>query len=125
MTMCPIAQTADGRLVLLFTNNDGSRRGARHPWDGDGRTRNPQWLVVGREIPGETRNAGLRFGEPIILVDVDDSGETNLKTGISMPQFFQCAGRNFVCYNINKEHILLDEIPGEVLDALTPGEELT
>ncbi len=120
MTMCPIAKTSDGRIVLLFTNNDGFQRGARHVWDGDGRTRNPQWIVVGREVPGESRNAGLFFGEPVILAEVDDSGETNLKTGISMPQFFERKGRYFVCYNVNKLDILLDEIPKEVLDKLTP-----
>jgi hypothetical protein len=121
MTMCPIAKTSDGRLVLLFTNNDGSERGARHVWDGDGRTRNPQWITVGREIPGETANAGLCFGAPMILTDVDDSGEVNLKTGISMPQFFEYEGEFFVCYNINKEHLLLDRIPAEVLARLTPA----
>lgn len=120
MTMCPIAKTTDGRVVLLFTNNDGSGRGAKHVWDGDGRTRNLQCIAVGREIPGETRNAGLVFGKPIVLADVDDSGDVNLKTGISMPQFFERDGRCFVCYNINKEHILLDEIPPDVLDGLTP-----
>ena len=120
MTMCPLAKTSDGRYLLLFCNNDGSRRDARHVWDGDGRTRNPQWIVVGREIPGETRNGGLIFGEPMILAEVDDSGEVNLKTGISMPQFFEREGRYFVCYNVNKEHIVLDEIPTEVLDRLTP-----
>jgi hypothetical protein len=120
MTMCPIAKTADGRIVLLFTNNDGSQRGARHVWDGDGRTRNPQWIVVGREVPGEAKNAGLIFGEPRVLVEVDDSGPTNLKTGISMPQFFERRGRYFVCYNVNKQDILLDEIPADVLDSLTP-----
>ena len=120
MTMCPIAKTGDGRVVLLFTNNDGSRRGAKHVWDGDGHTRNPQWFAVGRELPGETRNAGLVFGEPRVLCEVDDSGETNLKTGISMPQFFEREGRCFVMYNINKEHLLLDELPAKVLDAMTP-----
>lgn len=110
MTMCPIAPTADGRVVLLFTNNDGSARGARHVWDGDGRTRNPQWMVVARQVPGEERNAGLVFGEPQLIAEVDDSGPTNLKTGISMPQFFERDGRWFVCYNIDKEHILLDEL---------------
>ena len=119
MTMCPIAQTTDGRIVLLFTNNDGSQRGARHVWDGNGRTRNPQWIAVGREVPGETRNAGLAFGTPRILAEVDDSGETNLKTGISMPQFLERDGRHFVCYNVNKEHILLDEVPAAWLDELT------
>jgi len=121
MTMCPIATTSDGRLVLLFTNNDGSARGARHVWDGAGRTRNPQWIAVGRAIPGEERNAGLVFGEPMVLVEVDDSGPTNLKTGISMPQFFEREGRYFVMYNINKEHILLDELPPEVMERLTPA----
>ncbi len=120
MTMCPIALTSDQRIVLLFTNNDGSDRGARHAWDGGGRTRNPQWIAVGRWQPGEERNGGLIFGEPRILVDVDDSGETNLKTGISMPHFFERKGRYFVAYNINKEHLLLDEIPAAVLDEMTP-----
>lgn len=120
MTMCPIAPTGDGRYVLLFTNNDGSQRGAAHVWDGDGHTRNPQWFAVGRAIEGEERNGGLVFGEPRVLVDVDDSGEVNLKTGISMPQFFARDGRFFVAYNINKEHILLDEIPASVLDEMTP-----
>ncbi len=121
MTMCPIARTSDGRLVLLFTNNDGSQRRAKHVWEGNGRTRNPQWFVVGCEIPGETRNAGLMFGKPRVLAEVDDRGEVNLKTGISMPQFVERDGRFFVCYNINKEHIVLDEIPARVLDAMTPA----
>ncbi len=120
MTMCPIAKTSDGRIILLFTNNDGSERGAQHVWDGDGRTRNPQWFVVGRQIPSETRNAGLVFGKPRILVDVDDTGEINLKTGISMPQFFERDGRYFIMYNINKEHLLLDEIPATILDEMSP-----
>lgn len=73
-----------------------------------------------RYMAGETRNAGLVFGEPRLLVDVDDAGEVNLKTGISMPQFFARAGRYFVGYNINKEHLLLDEIPAAILDEMTP-----
>jgi len=120
MTMCPIAQTSDGRIVLCFTNNDGTERGARHVWDGNGRTRNPQWFAVAKQIPGEERNGGLLFGEPRILVEVDDSGEANLKTGISMPQFFEREGRYFVVYNINKEHLLLDEVPAKVLQEMTP-----
>lgn len=115
MTMCPITQLADGRVILLFTNNDGTRRGARHVWEGNGKTRNPQWLAVGRELPGERRNGGLHFGEPLLVAEVDDTGEANLKTGISMPQCFEREGRTFVMYNINKEHLLLDEIPSAVL----------
>lgn len=120
MTMCPVTQMCDGRIVLLFTNNDGTRRGARHVWDGDGRTRNPQWLVVGREMPGEIRNAGLVFGEPLLLAEVDDSGETNLKTGVSMPQFLERDSGCYVMYNVNKEHVLLDRIPADALAAISP-----
>ncbi|MBU0608586.1 MAG: hypothetical protein KKI08_11925 [Armatimonadetes bacterium] len=76
---------------------------------------------MGRQLPGERRNGGLCFGEPFLLAEVDDTGETNLKTGISMPQFLKRAGRYFVMYNINKEHLLLDEIPAEALAAAEPG----
>ncbi len=120
MTMCPITELSDGRVVLMFTNNDGTRRGARHVWDGNGITRNPQWMVVGREVPGQRENGGLVFGTPEIISEVDDCGETNLKTGICMPQFFERDGRYFVAYSANKEYILLDEIPGAVLDRMTP-----
>lgn len=120
MTMCPLSRLPDGRLLLLFTNNDGSSRGARHVWDGDGRTRNPQWFAIGRQIQGEERNAGLVFGRPRILAEVDDGGAANLKTGISMPYYFHRDGGHFVAYNINKEHVLLDEIPADVLDGMTP-----
>ncbi len=121
MTMCPITRLADGRIVLLFTNNDGTARGARHVWEGDGKTRNPQWFAVARQIPGEARNGGLRFGAPRLLAEVDDAGDVNLKTGISMPQFLEQGGRYFIAYNINKEHLLLDEIPMAVLDEMTPA----
>ena len=121
MTMCPIASLSDGRIILLFTNNDGSERGAKHVWEGNGRTRNPQWFAIAKQVPGEKRNGGLVFGEPRILVEVDDSGEANLKTGISMPQFWERDGRYFVAYNINKEHLLLDEIPKSVIDEMTPS----
>jgi len=72
---------------------------------------------------GRNSNA-VRFSENVARGRDDDSGETNLKTGISMPQFFERDGRYFVMYNINKEHILLDEIPARVLDELTPSDAL-
>lgn len=115
MTMCPVTQISDGRIILLFTNNDGTRRGAKHVWEGEGKTRNPQWLAVGRETPGDRRNAGLCFGEPLLIAEVDDTGETHLKTGISMPQFLEREGRCFVMYNVNKEHLVLDELPAKRL----------
>jgi hypothetical protein len=124
-TMCPIARLPDGRFILLFINNDGTKNGAEHVWDGGCRTRNPQWFVIGREVPGEQRNGGLIFGEPRILASADESepedGFTaSTCTGIAMPQYIAAEGRHFVQYGLIKEHILLDEIPAEVVDEMTP-----
>lgn len=124
-TMCPIARLPDGRFILLFTNNDGTRNGAAHVWDGGNRTRNPQWFAIGRDIPGEERNGGLVFGEPRILAEADDEEwpdgfRASACTGIAMPQYISAGGRHFVQYGLKKEHILLDEIPADVIDAMTP-----
>jgi len=124
-TMCPLARMPDGRFILLFTNNDGTKNGAEHVWDGGCRTRNPQWFAIGREISGETRNGGLVFGEPRILASADenenlDGFRASTATGISMPQYVAIAGRHFVQYGLKKEYILLDEIPAAVIDGMTP-----
>ena len=124
-TMCPLAKLPDGRFMLLFTHNDGTRNGAEHIWDGGNRTRSPQWFAIGRELPGEARNGGLVFGEPRILVAASDEESpdgfrASTCTGISMPQYLSAAGRHFVQYGLKKEYILLDEIPTEVIDAMTP-----
>jgi len=124
-TMCPLARLPDGRFLLLFTNNDGTRKGAAHVWDGGCRTRNPQWFAIGREIPGESRNGGLLFGPPRVLASVDetepaDGFTASSATGISMPQYLHADGRHFVQYGLKKEHILLDEIPATVIDEMTP-----
>ncbi len=124
-TMCPIARLPDGRFILLFTNNDGTKNGAEHVWDGGCRTRNPQWFAIGREKSGEDRNGGLVFGEPRILAEADenegpDGFRASTCTGISMPQYFSHRNRHFVQYGLKKEHILLDEIPVGVIDAMTP-----
>lgn len=126
-TMCPLAKLPDGRFILLFTNNDGTRNGAEHVWDGGNRTRSPQWFAIGREVPGEPRNAGLVFGEPRILCEASDEESpdgfrASTCTGISMPQYFSAAGRHFVQYGLKKEYILLDEIPADVIDAMTPAD---
>lgn len=125
-TMCPIARLPDGRFMLLFTNNDGTRNSATHVWDGGNRTRNPQWFLIGRELPGEERNGGLVFGEPRVLAEADDRESpdgfrASTCTGIAMPQYIAAAGRHFVQYGLKKEHILLDEIPAAVIDAMTPA----
>jgi hypothetical protein len=123
-TMCPIARLPDGRFILLFTNNDGTKNGAEHVWDGGCRTRNPQWFAIGCEIPGELRNGGLAFGEPRILASADerenpDGFRASTATGISMPQYFSVNNRHFVQYGLKKEYILLDEIPASVINEMT------
>jgi hypothetical protein len=121
MTMCPIAKTSDGHFVLLFNNNDGSMNGSRHVWDGFN-NRNPLWMVVGWEIPAENGNGGLIFGKPEIVAEADKIGKMQQGKGdqISMPQFIEVDGNYYLCYNIKKYDILMDKIPKEFLDKLSP-----
>jgi ribosomal protein S18 acetylase RimI-like enzyme len=79
--------------VLVFTNNDGPRRGARHVWHGEGRTQDSQRIAVTRCTSSRRPNGGLVFEKPIVLAEADDSHDLNLKTAISMPQFLEHHGR--------------------------------
>ena len=120
MTMCPIAKTTDDRYVLLFTNNNGLHRGGNHIWD-TGKVRNPQWMVVARETGAEA-NAGLWFGDPIIVAQAAE-GRTMQDTAppeISTPQFIEHNGHYFVTYSVKKRDVLVDEIPAAVMEAITP-----
>lgn len=109
MTMCPVLRLRNGDVVLMFTNNDGSRRGSSHVWDGQ-RNRNPQWLTVGHQQSGVDENAGLTFSDPIRVAEVIVGPDANMKTGISMPHALETEDGLFVAYNVNKEHIVLDRL---------------
>ena len=69
MAPCPLYKLKDGRFMLLFYNNDGSGHGGKGPTDSVN-VRNPAWITVGREIPGE-RNQPIRFGPPKVFASTD------------------------------------------------------
>ena len=54
---------------------------------------------------------------PIILADDLGDGDLGIYGNPDMKpphiDFFERDGRYFVCYNINKEHILLDDLTSE------------
>ena len=120
MALCPIAKTPDGRLALLFHNNSGFERGASHIWD-TAKVRNPQWLLLAKET-GEAGNAGLWFGDPLIVAEAAE-GRTRqdpLPAEIATPQFVERKGHYFVTYSLKTRDILVDELPGPILDAIAP-----
>ena len=120
MTLCPMAKMSDGRYILLFTNNNGSSRGATHIWDAD-RARNPQWIVMASETNAEA-NGGLWFGSPMDIAEAADgrTRQDQTRGEISMPQFVERKGQAFVAYSVKRRDILLDELPPAILEALTP-----
>lgn len=69
MAPCPLYKLADGRFMLLFFNNDGSGHGGSGPTD-SANVRNPAWITIGREIPGE-RDQPIRFGAPKLFASTD------------------------------------------------------
>lgn len=66
---CPLYKLKDGRFVLVFYNNDGSGHGGQGPTDA-ANVRNPAWITVGHEIPGE-KDHPIRFDEPKIFADTN------------------------------------------------------
>lgn len=112
----PVTRLADGRLVLLFHNNDGSAHGGQDVWDFH-RNRTPLWVAVGRQ--GHVRkNAGLFFKAPRVLLTNDAQPEgADRRTEISYPQFFTFAGRYFVLYNDKKRDIKINEVDPALVDA--------
>ena len=118
---CPITRLSDGRFVLLSSLNDGFDHGSSHVWDSP-HNRSPYYIKVGVQDATSGENAGLTFGEAVLLAATDPEADmTNpFKHGISSPQFLEHDGRYFVAYSANNNDIVLDEIPVELLDQATP-----
>lgn len=66
---CPLYRLNDGRYLLVFYNNDGTAHGGCGPTDSVN-VRNPAFITVGREIPGEAEQP-IRFGPPKVFASTD------------------------------------------------------
>jgi len=110
---CPLYKLADGRLVLVFHNNDGSANGGQGPTDSR-RVRRPVWVAIGREISHPDHP--MIFTRPQILADnggaaQGPSGHTQIGT---YPSLFEFEGKVYFWYP-DRKHFLLGKVLGPEL----------
>jgi hypothetical protein len=111
---CPLYRLGDGRLLLVFYDNDGTGHGATGPTH-IRRNRTPAWYALGEVIDYPTHP--VRFDGPWILADNDCVAYgPNERTEIaSYPSFFEHDGRAYLWYP-DRKHFLLGKDLREDLD---------
>lgn len=124
MAPCPLYRLGDGRYLLLFYNNDGSGHGGAGPTDSVN-VRNPAYITVGREIPGEP-DQPIRFGPPKVFATTDwtpaypGGKATQVATYSSLVE--DRADR--ILFYPDRKHFLLGKrISDEWLEGCDPGRE--
>jgi len=113
-----LARLSDGRFILLFYNNRGDANGGAGPCD-QTRVRTPLWAVVGRELTGATTRQRIVWGSPRVVIDNHiDVAHTELgeMTEVGDPHFFEWCGRCFIAYSDRRRHVLINEVPPELVD---------
>lgn len=113
----PMYQLRDGRLVLIFHNNDGSANGGRGPADYT-KNRSPAWITIGRErnpLPAGDEQP-VTFDPPRVLMTNDlvpagPIGRTELATYTSL---FEYEGHAYFWYP-DRKHYLLGRLLDDVL----------
>lgn len=116
----PLYKLHDGRFLLLFYNNDGSGHGGRGPIDPIN-VRNPAWVTIGREIPGEQVQP-IRFGKPKIVAHTNwtplpISGRTQVCTYSSLVEH---DGERILFYPDRKHYLLGKRLTDEWLADCDP-----
>jgi hypothetical protein len=106
---CPMSKLPDGRFVFLFHNVI--------PEGGGWYPRDPLWIAVACEAPGETENAGLYFSQPKVVIYNDGVPGGPFKDfEIGYPQFYHFGGRNFVAYSNKTCQNRINEVSDALLD---------
>ncbi len=118
---CPLYKLSDGRFLLLFYNNDGSGHGGRGPTDA-ANVRNPAWVTIGREIPGE-REQPIRFGPPKVFADTrwvcaPGTNRTQVATYCSL---VEDRGERIIFYPDRKHYLLGKRLTDEWLAECDPA----
>lgn len=116
----PLYKLSDGRFLLLYYNNDGSGHGGAGPTDA-ANVRNPAWIAIGREIPGETEQP-IRFGRPRIFADtgwvaVPGTSRTQVATYSSL---VEDRGERIIFYPDRKHYLLGKRLSDEWLAQCDP-----
>jgi len=117
----PIYELADGRFVLLYSNNPGDRSGGAS----DSGPRRPCYLALGEFRP--QADQPVWFSPPKLLMDTDDYGvdgvlntpETPRNSALSMYSSFSTrGGRNVLWYPDRKFFLLGKQITDDFLSDL-------
>jgi hypothetical protein len=122
MAPCPLYKLKDGRFVLLFYNNDGSGHGGRGPTD-SANVRNPAYITVGREIPGE-KDQPIRFGPPKLFASTDWVPISGQDTGTQVATYTSLVedrGERILFYPDRKHFLLGRYLTDEWLADCDPG----
>ena len=120
MAPCPLYKLADGRYLLVFYNNDGSGHGGSGPTDA-ANVRNPAWVTVGREIPGE-RDQPIRFGPPRVFADTQwmPAPGTNRTQVATYCSLVEDRGERLLFYPDRKHYLLAKRLTDEWLAECDP-----
>ena len=118
---CPLYKLSDGRFLLVFFNNDGSGHGGCGPTDAPN-VRNPAWVTIGREIPGEAEHP-IRFGKPRVFAHTQwvRAPGTNRTQVASYPSFVEEGEDRIIFYPDRKHYLLGKRLTDEWLAECDPG----
>lgn len=116
----PMWKLKDGRFLYLFYNNDGSGHGGRGPID-PVNVRNPAWVTIGREIPGE-KDQPIRFGKPKIVADTNWTGlpVSGRAQVCTYPSLVELDGERILFYPDRKHYLLGKRLTDEWLSECDP-----
>jgi hypothetical protein len=113
MAPCPLYTLDDGRMLLVFFNNDGTGHGANDPKD-IRKNRTPAWYAIGQEVDHPTHP--IAFDGPWILADNDrvPYGPNDRTEIASYPSFFEFDDTAYFWYPDRKHFLLGKDITAEV-----------
>ncbi|MCL6519497.1 MAG: exo-alpha-sialidase [Armatimonadetes bacterium] len=121
MAPCPLYKLKDGRFLLVYFNNDGSGHGGSGPTDSRN-VRNPAWITIGREIPGEKKQP-IRFGKPKVFASTDWTPISGTDTGTQVATYTSLVedkGERILFYPDRKHFLLAKYLTDEWLADCDP-----
>jgi hypothetical protein len=113
ITPAPLYELSDGRLLLVFYNNDGTGHGGTGPRDLS-RNRTPAWYSIGEYVDHPSHP--IEFEPPRILVDNDriPFGPNDRTEVATYTSFFEHRGRAYFWYPDRKHYLLGKDITSTV-----------
>ena len=108
-----LGRLADGRLVMLFHNNDGTINGYDGPTDW--RSRNPVFISIGTEIEDPGTEQPVAFGEPQLFCDNGGPDQPFAGSLALYGTFFEFEGTCYWWYPDAIRFLLGKVVPADLL----------